>query len=274
MHHRGREYEPEMDPEEYIEEEFQEYLDSADVDDSQFEEQFANMRTDTFSRAQASEDTWKTMINNLENVEAMYENQYQFSANNPYLADLEAAEYESDHFFNLGMKFFEEGNIVSAMHAFEAEIKSNAEHSEAWRMLGTCFAEQDQDKHAIVCLKTSIESDPYNLDTLLALGISFVNELDSAKALQTLKSWVSHNPNFQGISVAVDEFSDGSLMDEVMQLMLEVQRLAPRDLDVKIILGVLYNVSQDYDAAVQLFNEVLEFKPNDYSLYNKVSFYD
>jgi peroxin-5 len=137
-------------------------------------------------------------------------------------------------------------------------------------MLGTCFAEHDQDKVALVSLKRAIEHDPFDLDTLLAMGISFVNELDSVNALHTLRSWVQHNPSFQGLQVELDAFSDGSLMDEVTQLMLEVQRVAPADIDVKIILGVLYNVSQDYDLAAQLFNEALIARPEDYSLHNKV----
>jgi peroxin-5 len=218
-----------------------------------------------------TKSAWDSIVNNLHRTSSGEES-YEFMKENSTLnpENRELQRQYSDFYFELGMKNFNSGQINEAIKAFEAHVQQDVEHSEAWRMLGNCYAENDQDKVAIVCLKRAVESDPYNLDALLALGICFVNELDSSNALQTLKSWVHHNPSFQGLTVGVDEFSDGSLMDEVTQLMLEVQRLAPRDLDVKIILGVLYNVSQDYDLAAQLFNEVLQIRLDDYSLYNKV----
>lgn len=42
-----------------------------------------------------------------------------------------------------------------------------------------------------------------------------MNELDSVKALETLRAWITHNPRFQGLKVSADEYSDGTLMDEV-----------------------------------------------------------
>ena len=137
-------------------------------------------------------------------------------------------------------------------------------------MLGVCQAENDEDKRAIVCLKRALEIDPYNLNALLELGISYVNELDSIKALQTLKEWVTNNPRFHGLHIAKDEYSDGTFMDEVMQLMLEVIKWAPNDPEVQIVLGVLYNVSQDYDDAVNCFSNAAKMNSVDHNIYNKI----
>ena len=110
--------------------------------------------------------------------------------------------------------------------------------------------------------------------SLLSLGVSYVNELDSEKALRNLRAWVQHNPKFQGMEVLPDAFSDGSLMDEVMQLMVSAQKHASRDggddSDVQIVLGVLYNVSRDYTAAAEAFKRALVQRSNDYSLWNKL----
>ena len=38
----------------------------------------------------------------------------------------------------------------------------------------------------------------------------------------------------------------------------------------QIVLGVLYNVSRDYDSAIAAFQKALHAKPDDYSLWNKV----
>ena len=50
-----------------------------------------------------------------------------------------------------------------------------------------------------------------------------------------------------------DEYSDGTLLDEVTQLMLAAAAHAPDDAEVQISLGVLYNISLDYTNAIAHF---------------------
>jgi tetratricopeptide (TPR) repeat protein len=46
--------------------------------------------------------------------------------------------------------------------------------------------------------------------------------------------------------------------------------MAPEDGDVHTVLGVLYNLSRDYDKAIASFQTALQLKPRDYSLWNKL----
>lgn len=52
--------------------------------------------------------------------------------------------------------------------------------------------------------------------------------------------------------------------------MLQAQRWDTSDADAHVVLGVLYNVSRDYDSATEAFRRALEARPNDHSLWNKV----
>ena len=191
---------------------------------------------------------------------------YQFNTENKFISpDTKAQET-----FEEGVRLFKAGRINDAVLAFEAVVQLEEEHAEAWRMLGQCHADHDEDQKAIVCLEKSAECDAYNLPTLLALGVCYVNELDSERALANLKAWVEHNPDFIGLEVKQDPYSDGSLVDEVMNLMLQVQAHDPTNADVQEVLGVLYNVSKDFDHAIAAFKKALEQRPDDYALWNKL----
>lgn len=67
--------------------------------------------------------------------------------------------------------------------------------------------------HPVPSRPISSHSIPTHL--VQALGTSYVNELDSERALRNLMAWVQHNPKYAGLEIAVDEYSDGTLMDEV-----------------------------------------------------------
>jgi peroxin-5 len=206
-------------------------------------------------------------------MEAKAEYNFVNAQENPYMDATRQEPLNIEEAMERGMKLFREGKIRDAIMCFESVVQDSAgcEHDEAWRMLGACHAENDEDKRAIYCLNKCLDCDPYNLEALLALGTSYVNELDSVEALETLRTWVAHNPRYQGLeSGALDAYSDGTLMDEVTQLMLMVAAHDPLDIDVKIVLGVLYNVSLDYDGAIDCFTQACSMRPGDYSLLNKV----
>jgi tetratricopeptide (TPR) repeat protein len=46
--------------------------------------------------------------------------------------------------------------------------------------------------------------------------------------------------------------------------------MMPEDGDVHTVLGVLYNLSRDYEKAITSFETALKLKPRDYSLWNKL----
>ncbi|RHZ29542.1 hypothetical protein DYB37_007551 [Aphanomyces astaci] len=101
----------------------------------------------------------------------------------------------------------------------------------------------------------AVEEDPYNLDALLALGVSNVNELKSHGALTTLQLWVQHNPKFHGLQVQLDDaYGDGSLMDEVMQLMLQAQAFDPQDSDVQDAAHCYLQALQQNDQADHIWS--------------------
>lgn len=57
---------------------------------------------------------------------------------------------------------------------------------------------------------------------------------------------------------------------QVARIFNEAAQISPEDADVHIVLGVLYNLSREYDKAIDSFKTAIELKPHDYSLWNKL----
>lgn len=58
--------------------------------------------------------------------------------------------------------------------------------------------------------------------------------------------------------------------EQVAGLFNEAAKLSPDDADVHVVLGVLYNLSREFDKAIGAFRTALDLKPRDYSLWNKL----
>lgn len=213
------------------------------------------------NREQDWGDSWRNSAEYKGNVQSPLETTYDMQENNPFAQHKNA--------FDEGLQYFQSGDLANAVLAFQAVVTSEPAHSEAWRMLGLVHQENDEDKKAILCLERAVEYDAYNCDALLGLGVSYVNELDHVSALRNLKAWVVNNPAFVGLEVQKDEYSDGTVLDEVMQLMLKAAEWAPNDPGVQEVLGVLFNVSRDYNSASSAFKKALHARPDDHALWNK-----
>lgn len=57
---------------------------------------------------------------------------------------------------------------------------------------------------------------------------------------------------------------------QVARLYYEAAKMSPDYVDVLEVLGVLHNLSREYDKAILAFEMALKFKPRDYSLWNKL----
>lgn len=192
------------------------------------------------------------------------------AAENAFARAVAAGSKSVAEAFQEGMVLWNEGRVADSVRAFEAVLQSEPEHAGAWLMMGKAHAELDDDQRAIQCLERAVEADPYSLEALLALGVSYVNEQREDLALANLRAWVQHNPRFVGLEVEDDPYADGTPLDDVMRLMLRAEAWAPADPDVQEVLGVLYNVSRNYDSAATAFSRALAQRSDSWSLWNKL----
>lgn len=185
---------------------------------------------------------------------------YVFSDMNPYVGHPNPLKE--------GQDLFRKGLLSEAVLALEAEVLKNPDNAEGWRLLGIAHAENDDDQQAIAAMMRAQEADPTNLEVLLALGVSHTNELEQAAALKYLYGWLRNHPKYG--TLTTPELAESLYYADVARLFNEAAQISPDDADVHIVLGVLYNLSREYDKAIASFQTALKLKPQDYSLWNKL----
>ena len=229
--------------------------------------------------------------------------EYKFNENNHY--NNNNGNYMD--YFKEGQRLMKEGNLNEAILAFESCLKIEPKRSEAWRLLGQCHADNENEQGGITCFMKCNELDPYDLDALLQLGIlifilcfliyyiilfnndikgvSYTNEIDPFHALKYLKTWIANHPDYSILADQLESIKPdnnnnkgmyGGWMgskDEhkkVANLFIKAVNINDKDIDLHIVLGVLYNITSEYNKAEDHFKKAIMLNPKDPSLWNKL----
>lgn len=201
--------------------------------------------------------------------------EYKYSEENPMI--------DAENALEKGKTFLAQGDIPSAVLCFEAATKQSPENVEVWELLGTTQAENENDPNAIPALKKALELQPNNLNVLMSLAVCYTNESYQREALRHLKNWLASNPKYshlvpqqeppeEGAASLTSSIIRGNSLQEVQELFLKAvhQNIKEVDPDVQEALGVLFNLSQDYEKAVDCFQAAVSVRSDNAKTWNRL----
>jgi len=206
-------------------------------------------------------------VDEFEKSKPYINNEYNFTQDNPYK--------EMPNAFEEGLNKLKANDIPSAVLLFEAACQQNPDNPLHWQFLGTSQAQNEHDSSAIKALTKCIEFEPSNLTALMGLSVSYTNKGLTDDASDTLKQWLACNPKYSSIVSTKKNLSQVSSQDKfkhVKDMYLQAARLFPNspDADLQCGLGVLLNLSGEYDKAADCFKAALQVRPNDCILWNRL----
>lgn len=190
--------------------------------------------------------------------------------------------------FEKGKALLESGDIPSAVYCFESAVKQDPDNATIWEFLGISQAENEKDPNAIAALNRSLALQPSNPKVIMALAVSYTNESLQNPALNMLLEWLKCNPDYKHLvpshlQNSLKENTDDPLaksstvirgpdLNEVQNLFLQAVHLKHPtiDPDIQEALGVLFNLSTEYDKAVDCFQAALHVRSDSAKTWNRL----
>lgn len=234
---------------------------------------------------------------------------YQFVDKNPFKQEdqlfQDTTQDEQNqiclNYIERGLNHMKLGDLSAAVLLFEAAAQINPNNIEAWRLLGVANARNENDHKSISAMKRCLALKPQEeeiiLEVLMYLASSFTNESMNTEACYALQEWLRNHPKYKNLvregrekkdennlqnfdsylgpvpllqrwSDKSNIFFDG-FFESVQQGFTEAMKISNNDPDIHCGLGVLCNLSGEYEKAINCFRSALEYRPDDYCLWNR-----
>ncbi|KAK3738105.1 hypothetical protein QZH41_013846, partial [Actinostola sp. cb2023] len=232
------------------------------------------------------QDEWEDLVRQGDEETQSWYNEYEATINKEYKFEDDNPLLDHPNPFEEGLKKLKEGDLISAILLFESETIFRFPYTlfQAWQYLGTSQAENEQDTVAITALNKCLELQSNNLTALMALAVSYTNESMQSQACNTLKRWLGANTRYSDLvpheprgatsqRPVISSIMSPEMYNEIKGLYIAAAQKTPEnDIDptVQVGLGVLFNLSGEYDKAVDCFQSGLQVCPDDSLLWNRL----
>ena len=181
---------------------------------------------------------------------------------NSYKILLESSPHNSILYNNLGVSYYQEGNLDSALAEFRKAIAVEPRNSMAWTNMGVAWEDGGDTVTAISCWRKAIDLDPKNARPYNCLGQIFLDRGQFDEATPLFKKAFEIDPDysnaFNNLGVV---FRDKGEFDSAKTLLGKAIDLDPKNPLPYLNLGLLSLSKHDTDEAIEFFNKAIKVKP-------------
>ncbi|OLY80935.1 Peroxisomal targeting signal 1 receptor, partial [Smittium mucronatum] len=219
---------------------------------------------------------WRDMPTGYRAEDPAY-NDYKFFSQNP-LSSMPSSEIVE--IINQVKADPSSKSLADTILALESALQNDPSNAELWTMLGIKQQENEREDAAIAALRKAISIDPNSLDAYMAIAVSYTNENYYLDAYQSFYEWISRHPEYSKSMDLTNPQNNlkriedpNTRQDYIQGLFLNAARQRPGndwDPDVQVALGVIFNISEEYNKAVDCFKAALSKRPDDYMTWNKL----
>ncbi|OMJ16572.1 Peroxisomal targeting signal receptor [Smittium culicis] len=202
---------------------------------------------------------------------------YKFFTDNPFSS---MDRYQVESVINQVKADPSSKSLADTILALESALQNDPSNAQLWTLLGIKQQENEREDAAIAALRKAISIDPNLIEAHMAIAVSYTNENFYLDAYHSFYEWISRHGEYSKLTNPSHKDEDLKKIDDVQTrknfvqgLFLDAARQRPGndwDPDVQIALGVLFNISEEYNKAVDCFKASLSKRPDDYMTWNKL----
>ncbi|MEM9567963.1 MAG: tetratricopeptide repeat protein [Cyanobacteria bacterium P01_E01_bin.34] len=163
---------------------------------------------------------------------------------------------------DLGIQYYQSGNLPEAEACFQEVLKSQSHNPELWRMLGVIATQQQNFAAAIERFQRSIELSPTDSKSYSALGIVYLKRQEWSAAIDCFRTTIQLQPNDASAHAQLGRaYQMQGMLDEAIAAYQNALKLQPNSDPIHIQLGTIYEQKGLLDRAVASYRRALQLRP-------------
>ena len=178
---------------------------------------------------------------------------------------------ERNFYYDLGVSYYDKGNIDEAISAWEKAIIVNPEFAAAYYNLGNAYEEKGLLKEAVSAWKKVIEITPFDIDVYFNMGVAYTKRGMFREAAKILKKAIEINPEDPEAhySLGIVFVNTGKLDNAIEEYNYTIE-LSPDHAEAYYSLGNAYYDKNMLDSAHKSYEAAIRISSNYADAYNNL----
>lgn len=178
---------------------------------------------------------------------------------------------ERNFYYDLGISYYDKGNIDEAISAWEIAIIVNPEFAAAYYNLGNAYEEKGLLKEAMSAWEKVIEITPFDIDVYFNMGVAYSKRGMFREAIKTFRKAIEINPEDPDThySLGIVFVNTGELDNAIEEYNYTIE-LRPEHAEAYYSLGNAYYDKNMLDSAHKSYRAAIKISNNYADAYNNL----